>query len=138
MRGQPVVIGMFYASCQVVCPLQIETLKHLQRALPRPPPVLLISFDPVHDDVAHLHAVAAEHRVSSPALFRLTRLERGDLDSLGAVLGISWRELPVAGFSHNVVFNLLDAQGRLVARTDKLDGLNADFVAAARKLSAPN
>ncbi|MHB8679042.1 MAG: SCO family protein [Rudaea sp.] len=135
LRGRPVVLGMFYASCQVVCPLQIETLKRLRRALPHALPVVLISFDPAHDGVARLHAVAAEHRVRAPA-FRLARLERGDLDALGAILGIAWRVLPGGGYSHNVVFNLLDREGRIVARTDKLDGLDTDFVAAAKKVVA--
>ena len=36
MRGRPLVVGMFYASCQAVCPVEIETLKRLQRALPQP------------------------------------------------------------------------------------------------------
>ncbi|MDE1885240.1 MAG: SCO family protein [Xanthomonadaceae bacterium] len=136
LRGRPVVLGMFYASCQVVCPLQIETLKRLQRALPHALPVVLISFDPAHDGVARLHAVAAEHRVRAPA-FRLARLEHGDLDALGAVLGIAWRALPGGGgYSHNVVFNLLDRDGRIAARSDKQDGQDADFVAAAKAMFA--
>lgn len=136
LHGRPLVLGMFYGSCQVVCPLQIETLKHLQRTRPHALPVVLISFDPAHDGVAHLHTVAAEHRVSAPA-FRLIRLERGDLDALGAVLGIAWRALPDGGgYSHNVVFNLLDRDGRIAARTDKLDGIDADFMAAARRTMA--
>jgi protein SCO1/2 len=129
LRGRPVVLGMFYGSCQVVCPLQIETLKRLQRALPHPPSVLLISFDQAHDDVAHLHAVAAEHRVRAPT-FRLTRLERGDLDALGAVLGVAWRALPGGGYSHNVVFDLLDRDGRIVAHSDALDKPDPAFVTA--------
>ncbi len=136
LRGRPVVLGMFYASCQVVCPLQIDTLKRLQRALPQALQVVLISFDPAHDGVARLHAVAAGHRVRAPA-FRLTRLEHGDLDALGAVLGIAWRILPGGGgYSHNVVFNLLDRDGRIAARSEKMDGLDADFVAAAQKALA--
>ena len=95
----------------------------------------MISIDPKHDVVAQLRAVADAHRVSAPA-FRLCRLERGDLDGLGAVLGITWRALPAGGYSHNVVFNLLDAQGRIAARTDKMDVIDPDFVAAAKKLFA--
>ena len=135
LRGRPVVLGMFYASCRVVCPLEIETLKRLQRTLPHALPAVLISFDPAHDGMARLHAVAAEHRVRAPA-FRLARLERGDLDALGAVLGIAWRALPGGGYSHNVVFNLLDRDGRIAARSDKPDGPDADFVAAAKQVLA--
>lgn len=135
LRGRPLVVGMFYASCQAVCPVEIETLKRLQHALPKPLAVLLITFDPAHDDVAHLRAVADAHRVSAPA-FRLCRLEHGDLDGLGAVLGITWRALPAGGYAHNVMFNLIDGEGRIVARSENIDAPDADFVAAARKALA--
>jgi protein SCO1 len=121
LRGEPRLVGMFYGSCQMACPLEIEYLKSLQHAVAaqtgKSIPVLLVTFDPTRDDAAMLRKVAAEHHVQS-ATFRLARVEHGDEGMLAGVLGIAYRQLPGGGFSHNVRVSLLDAQGRIVAATD--------------------
>ncbi|MDE1898566.1 MAG: SCO family protein [Xanthomonadaceae bacterium] len=121
LRGTPRLVGMFYGSCRMACPLEIETLKRIEHAVSAaggtPLPVLLVSFDPAHDDVAQLRKVAAEHHLQAP-LFRLARPEQGDEGMLAGVLGIAYRPLPGGGYSHNVVVALLDAEGRVLATTD--------------------
>lgn len=121
LRGKPRLVGMFYGSCQMACPLEIEYLKHLQHAVAagsgKSIPVLLVSFDPARDNLAMLRKVAGEHHVRPPA-FRLARAERGDEGMLAGVLDIAYRQLPGGGFSHNVRVSLLDAQGRIVAATE--------------------
>jgi protein SCO1/2 len=124
LAGTPRLVGMFYASCRMVCPVEIETLKRIERAVVeaggRPVPVLLVSFDPAHDDVAALKQAARQHHVAAPE-FLLTRARSGDIGMLGGVLGVSWRPLPGGGFQHNVVVALLDREGRILA-TDPADG----------------
>lgn len=121
LRGEPRLVGMFYGSCQMACPLEIEYLKQLQHAVAassgKSIPVLLVSFDPARDDLAMLRKVADEHQVRPPA-FRLARVERGDEGMLAGVLDIAYRQLPGGGFSHNVKVSLLDPQGRIVAATN--------------------
>lgn len=133
LRGEPRLVGMFYGSCQMACPLEIEYLKHLQKTVTarsgRSIPVLLVSFDPARDDLAMLRQVAGEHHVRPPA-FRLARAERGDEGMLAGVLGIAYRQLPGGGFSHNVRVSLLDAQGRIVAATDASGRPEPAFVQA--------
>jgi Uncharacterized protein SCO1/SenC/PrrC, involved in biogenesis of respiratory and photosynthetic systems len=136
LRGQPRLVGMFYGSCQMACPLEIEYLKHLQHAVAassgKSIPVLLVSFDPARDDLAMLRNVADEHHVQPPA-FRLARAERGDEGMLAGVLGIAYRQLPGGGFSHNVKVSLLDSQGRIVAATDASGMPDPAFVQAVDK-----
>ncbi|MHB1617801.1 MAG: SCO family protein [Metallibacterium sp.] len=133
LAGKPRLLGMFYASCQMACPVEIETLKRVEdqvvKAGGQPIPVLLVTFDPAHDDLAALKKTAAEHHVSAPE-FQLSRALSGDIGMLGGVLGVSWRPLPGGGFQHNVVVALLDRAGRIIA-TDPANG-RADpaFVAA--------
>ena len=55
---------------------------------------------------------------------------------LAAVLDIQYRALPDGDFNHTSVLILLDGQGRIVARSEKMDGVDAEFVAAAKKLLA--
>ncbi len=124
LAGTPRLVGMFYASCRMACPVEIETIKRIENAVVKaggkPMPVLLVSFDPAHDDVAVLKQTAAQHHVSAPG-FLLTRASAGDIGMLGGVLGVSWRPLPGGGFQHNVVVALLDREGRIVA-TDPANG----------------
>ena len=124
LAGKPRLLGMFYASCQMACPIEIETIKQIERAVAKaggkPIPVVLVSFDPAHDNVAALRKTAAQHHVSAPE-FLLTRAAAGDIGMLGGVLGVSWRPLPGGGFQHNVVVALLDRAGRIIA-TDPANG----------------
>ncbi len=139
LRGTPQLVGMFYGSCQMVCPLEIETLKRIEQTLHQrggtPVSVLLVSFDPAHDDVAKLKQIAAEHHVQAPR-FRLARPEHGDEGMLAGVLGIAYRPLPDGSFSHNVVVALLDADGRLRASTDASAAIDPAFVQAILALQA--
>lgn len=136
LRGEPRLVGMFYGSCQMACPLEIEYLKHLQHAVAassgKSIPVLLVSFDPARDDVAMLRKVAGEHHVQPPS-FRLARAERGDEGMLAGVLGIAYRQLPGGGFSHNFKVSLLDPQGRIMAAAEASGGPDPAFVQAVDK-----
>jgi len=136
LRGEPRLVGMFYGSCPMACPLEIEYLKHLQHAVAassgKSIAVLLVSFDPARDDLVMLRKVAGEHQVRPPA-FRLARAERGDEGMLAGVLDIAYRQLPGGGFSHNVRVSLLDAQGRIVAATDASGRPDPAFLEAVDK-----
>jgi len=133
LAGQPRLIGMFYGSCHMVCPLEIDTVKKIQQQIVRaggkPIPVLLVSFDSRHDQLSDLRQLAREHHITAP-LFQLTRVTQGDVGLLGGVLGISWRALPDGGFVHNAVLTLLDDQGRILARQDAQNPPQAEFIQA--------
>lgn len=135
-RGEPRLVSMFYTSCQVVCPLIVETLKQTERALPeqdrRALGVLLVSIDPDTDTPAALKRVAEQRRLDTPR-WRLARAEKPDVRRLAAVLGIQYKQLENREFSHSSALVLLDAQGRIVARSSKLGEVDADFVAAIRR-----
>lgn len=137
LRGEARLVGMFYGSCKLACPLEIESLKGIEHALSghKPVPVVLVSFDPAHDDIPMLRHVAAEHHVEAP-LFRLSRPEQGDEGMLAGVLGVAYRPLPGGGFEHNVVVALLDEDGRIVATTDASGAPDPVFVKAILSLEA--
>ena len=121
--GHPYLLAMFYASCTQACPMQIASLRHLQKFLihqGRPQPeVLLISFDSRHDTTSRLHQLATERHLQAP-LFTLARVEEGDLGMLAAVLGISWHRRADGQFQHTSKIVLIDAQG------DQLDTFDDD------------
>jgi len=131
LAGQPRLIGMFYGSCHMVCPLEIETVKKIQQQIARaggkPMAVLLVSFDSQHDRLSDLRQLAREHQISAP-LFQLTRVTEGDVGLLGGVLGISWRAQSDGSFVHNAVLTLLDDQGRILAHQDAQNPPEAVFI----------
>jgi protein SCO1/2 len=136
-RGGPQLVSMFYTSCQYACPLIIETLKKTQRALrstnSSPPQVLLVSLDPERDTPARLKQVYAERKLDSSS-WTLARTDPANVRKLAAVLDIQYRVLANHDINHSTALVLLDADGRMVARTDKIGDVDPGFVAAVRQV----
>lgn len=136
MRGHPIIVSMFYASCDSACPLTFETIERIRRAASAPgrtaPSVLMISFDPKHDAPAKLAEMARMHELGPP-FWRLTRPVSGDVMAFAATLGVAYRRRADGEFSHNVVIALLDENGRIIARSSVVGQLDPAFVDAVRK-----
>lgn len=132
-RGKPVMISMFYSSCQFVCPRIVEALKRTEEGHATKVPVLMVSFDPVRDDTAALKAMAEERHID-PKLWTIARTDARNVRKLAAILGIQYRELPSGEFNHSSVIILLDAEGRIVGKTSTLGEADPAFVKLARKL----
>lgn len=137
--GKPQLVSMFYTSCQYMCPLIVESLKRTQKAIAQDgqtkPAVLMVSFDVQRDTPAHLKEVFGQRKLDA-ATWTLAHTDAASVRQLAAVLDIQYRALPDGEFNHTSVMILLDAQGRIAARTDKMDAIDADFVAAAKKVLA--
>lgn len=135
LRGRPVLVTMFYASCEGVCPLLAFTVRRMEAALPAERrdevQVLMVSFDPKRDTPEALRAFGELHQVDRPG-WRLAIATENDVRNLAAVLGIRYRELPGGVFSHSAVITLLDADGVIRARTTMLKELDPDFMGTLR------
>ena len=133
--GKPQLVSMFYTSCPYVCPLIIDTLKRTQAALSPEQrakvDVLLVSFDPERDTPQRLQEVYAERKLDKSS-WTLARIEASQVRELAAVLDIQYRELANREINHSSALVLLDGEGRIVARTDKIGEVDPEFVAAVR------
>lgn len=133
LRGRPVLITMFYSSCDGVCPLLAFAMRRMVVALPEAQRgglrVLMVSFDPERDSPQALQAFAELHKLDQPQ-WLLARASEPDVRGLAAVLGIRYRELPGGIFSHSAVITLLDPDGVIRARTTTLSELDPDFMRA--------
>ncbi|MEO7066060.1 MAG: SCO family protein [Rhodanobacter sp.] len=138
-RGRPQLVTMFYTSCTMVCPMIIDTIKMTRKALDEPArdqlDMLAVSFDPANDDVATLRQYADTRKLDTKH-WTLARTEPQAVLQLAALLGVQYRQLPDGEFNHSSTLILLDAEGRIVARTDVIGRLDPQFVTAARKLLA--
>lgn len=136
-RGRPQLLAMFYTTCEMVCPVIIDSQRMTHEALESAQrgriDLLAVSFDPARDDVAALRAYAIKHKLD-PRFWTLARVEQGQERSLSGVLGLQYRKLPDGDFNHSSELILLDADGRMVARTDKMGKPDAEFVEAVKRL----
>lgn len=130
-RGHPVLVGMFYTSCQFVCPMLVEALRDTEAKLTPEERaklgVMLVTIDPARDTVAVLQRTAKE-RDLDPAHWTVARTDAKTTRKLAAVLGVQYRALPNGDFNHSTDLILLDADGRVAGRTAQLGSADPVFV----------
>jgi protein SCO1/2 len=135
-RGRPQLVSMFYSSCQYVCPLIVDTLRKTQKALSaaeqKELDVLLVSIDPDRDTPTRLKEVFDKRKLDA-SRWTLSRTEPPNVRKLAAVLDIQYKLLPGGDFNHSTSLILLDANGRIVARTAKIGETDPEFIAAIQK-----
>ena len=137
LRGKPHLVSMFYTSCQYICPLIIESGKAVERQLTPAQQkrlgVLLVSMDPARDTPAALKKVVDQRKLDL-GRWTLATPPADDVRSVAAVLGIRYRQLADGEFNHSSALILVDANGRILARTEKIGSKpDPEFVAAVRK-----
>jgi protein SCO1/2 len=140
LRGKPRVATLFYTSCKFVCPLIVDSLRGVERALGeaerRRVGFVLISMDPSRDTPATLARVMEERRLN-PETWLLLQPRQDDLRALAGVLGVRYRALADGEFNHTTTLVLLDAEGRVLARTDRVGGDgDPEFLEAVRTAAA--
>ncbi|MBI2498208.1 MAG: SCO family protein [Opitutae bacterium] len=132
LRGRPVVLDMFFASCGYACPLTVTDMLAIQDRLPaalRDRAVfVLVSFDVARDTTE----VLAKYRTQR-GLDRQWVLLRGTDDSvreLAALLGVKFKQEADGMFAHSNIVTILNAQGEIVHQRLGLKGGLDEAVAA--------
>lgn len=139
-RGTPQVVAMFYTSCRFVCPLIIDSGKAVERALPADERaklgLLLVSMDPERDTPEALMSVARKRKLDTTR-WSLASPEPDQVRSVAGVLGVRYRQLADGEFNHTSVLVLLDADGRIIARSEQIGSqLDPEFLAEVRRVLA--
>jgi protein SCO1 len=141
-RGRAQVVVMFYTSCSFICPTIIDTVQDLDRKL-QPDErqrlgVLMISLDPQRDGPAALKATADKRQLDT-SRWTLAQPRPQDLRAIAGVLGVRYRPLAGGEVNHTGVLVLLDADGRIVARSAKTSGaVEPQFLKQVRSAVAPH
>ncbi len=132
LRGRPVVLTMFFASCGYACPLIVSDMQAIRSKLPAEirdqAAFVLVSFDVAHDTPAVLAAYREQR-----GLGRDWILLHGDDDAvreLAALLGVKYKQETGGGFSHSNLITLLNREGEIVHQRTGLKG-GLDETAAA-------
>jgi protein SCO1/2 len=135
LRGGPVLVSMFYSSCEMVCPVLFETIAQTIKALPPATQehvrILLVTFDPDRDTVAVLKDTAGRHGCDKR--WTLARSSSADARQIAAALGVQYRRLPNGEYNHSTSILLLNAQGQIVKRSGSLGAVDPELVAALKQ-----
>lgn len=130
-RGRPMLISMFYTSCQFVCPMLIEALQATQAKLSAGErshlSVMMVTFDPEHDSVAALKRTSDQRQLDSEH-WTLARTDAKNVRKLAALLGIQYRAIGNGDFNHTTALILVDSEGRIAGRTAQLGSADPAFV----------
>jgi cytochrome oxidase Cu insertion factor (SCO1/SenC/PrrC family) len=111
LKGRPVVLTFVFAHCQTLCPVVVDTLKHVSRA--SAPVVLLVTLDPWRDTPSALPGIA--DRWELPAGFHVLSSERvEDVLRVADRYGVTVRRDERSGdIVHPGLVFVIDADGRL-------------------------
>ena len=138
LRGRPVVLAMFFATCGYACPLTVTDMQAIRDKLPAAirdrAAFVLVTFD-VARDTTEVLAKYRAHR----ALDASWTLLRGTDDSvreLAALLGVKFKQEADGAFSHSNLVTILNPQGEISHQRLGLKG-GLDEAATALTATAP-
>jgi protein SCO1/2 len=136
-RGKPQLVAMFYSSCKFMCPLLVDSARGVDHALSPSERarmnVLFVSIDPARDTPPVLAALAAKRKLDL-SRWTLAHTDDASVRKLAALLGVRYRKLADGDFNHTSALILLDADGRIIARTEKMGATpDPEFLAAVKK-----
>ncbi len=134
LRGHPVILAMFFASCEYACPVIVNDIKRLQAQLPAAArertQVVLVTFDVARDTPAGLRAF--RERMSLDGQWTLLRGEESSVQELAMLLGVKFKQDGRGQFAHSNIITVLNPEGEIA---HQLAGLNGDGSETARVLS---
>ncbi len=130
-RGRLRIVTMFYSSCPHTCPLIVEAIKSLEAGLPAASRARLnvdmISFDTARDTPEKLKAMAISRGIDE-LRWHMYRADEASIRQLSGLLGIQYRQLADGEFNHSSVIILLDEEGRIAARSDRIGAEDPKFL----------
>jgi protein SCO1/2 len=136
LRGRPVVLTMFFASCGYACPLLTTDMLAVQGRLPaelrRQAVFVLVSFDTARDTPEVLARYRAQRGLDGQWV--LLRGDDESVRSLAALLGVKYKQEADGAFSHSNLITVLNPAGEIVhQRTGLQGGLDGIVAALARR-----
>ncbi len=131
LRGAPVLLLLFYGTCESACPVLVHDLERVAAQLGPASEVrfALVSFDPERDTPERLAAYAKEHQFESPR-WTLLHGSAEQVRELAAAVGVRYRPTGDGQFSHSMRIVLLDRGGVPV---DHWDGLTRPIEPIAQR-----
>ena len=138
-EGKKVVFTMFFASCTYACPILVNDMKKVEKALIDEDEIssyrfLLVSIDPERDTPGKLKEFAERNNLD----FKRWKLLTGssdDIMELAAVTGFKYKKDENGDYSHSNIITFLNEGGEIIHQQV---GLNQNIAPATEKLLSLN
>jgi protein SCO1/2 len=135
LRGQPVLLAMFFASCEYACPVLVSDIQRLRAELPaavrEKARVVLVTFDTVRDTPAALKAY--RERMKLDDAWTLLHGDAASVQELAMLLGVKYKQDARGQFSHSNLVTVLNLEGEIAHQRA---GLLGDVSEAAKAVVA--
>ncbi len=136
LRGRPVVVNLFFATCGYACPLTVTDLLAVQSRLSperrQDTVFVLVTFDLARDTVAALAQYRAARQLD--ANWILLRGDDASVRELAALVGVKYKQEADGSFAHSNLFTILNREGEIVHQRTGLQGGLDPAVAALEAL----
>lgn len=132
LRGRPVVLTMFFASCGFACPLLVTDMQAIQgrlsAGLRSRTMFVLVSFDVARDTPEALAKYRAERGLDAQWIL----LHGGDdaVRELAALLGVKYQRDADGMFAHSNLITVLNPEGEIAHQRAGLKGGHDEAAAA--------
>ncbi|MDQ5978448.1 MAG: hypothetical protein QG602_1422 [Verrucomicrobiota bacterium] len=124
LRGRPVVLTMFFASCGYACPLLLTDMQAIRAKLPAEirdqAAFVLVSFDVARDTPAALAKYREERQLD--AQWTLLHGDDDAVRELAALLGVKFKLEADGQFAHSNLISILNPGGEVVHQRTGLQG----------------
>lgn len=131
LRGRPIVLAMFFASCDYACPVLTSDMQRLRALLPEnvrdSARFVLVSFDTARDTPAALNAYRVRSNLDDS--WTLLRGESAAVQDLAMLLGVKFKQDARGQFAHSNLITVLNLEGEV---THQRPGLQGDVSEAAK------
>jgi protein SCO1/2 len=126
-KNKNVVLAMFYASCQSVCPIIVNNMKIIEEGIPKDKinnyTFVLVTIDPDRDTPANLLKYAKEKNLSSDR-WSLLKGSKDNIMDLSMMLGFKYTKNENGAFSHTNLISFLNKSGEIIHQNE---GLSLDI-----------
>lgn len=137
LRGRPVVLTMFFASCEYACPILVNDMQRIRQTLPEAvreqAQFVLVSFDDSRDTPTALRAYRERGNLDRGWI--LLRGDAANVQELAMLLGVKYQRDARGQYAHSNLITVLNAEGEIVHQRNGLQG-EVSQIANAIKLAA--
>ncbi len=137
LRGRPVVLAMFFASCTYACPMIVADMTRIRDGLPADlrdrAALVLVSFDTKRDTPEALQRYRKDRGLNKQ--WTLLRGDDGAVRELAALLGVKFKQEADGQFAHSNIISILNAEGEVVHQRAGLKGGLEDATAALARVA---
>ncbi|MGC8654103.1 MAG: SCO family protein [Candidatus Kryptoniota bacterium] len=131
-RGKVVILSMFYSHCTISCPLLINDMKKVEQRISIQDPgkvaFVHVTMDPSRDTPSVLRALSERQNLDLNKWTLLTGKEDA-IQSLGALLGVSFVKKGDGDFDHSNQITILNRKGEISYKHFGVGGSVDDIVA---------